>query len=251
MAGNGDPETVSARYPKHLWLIRHAESAGNVANDAALAAGRPELDLATRDMDVPLSPLGELQAAALGTFFRDLPEARAVVLCSPYRRAVDTARLAMEAAGTAAPVRLDERLREREFGILDRLTKVGIEARHPEQAAARAFLGKLYHRPPGGESWADVAERVRSVVTDLRLDHPGEDVVVVTHQAVIMLFRYVLEELDEATVLDLSRQVDLANTSITTYALEGDRLVLTGANDTAHLPEAATTDEPDRPAVPR
>ena len=242
---------MSARYPEHLWLVRHAESAGNVANDAALAAGLPELDLAHRDMDVPLSPRGEVQARDLGRFLADLPRPPAVVLSSPYRRAVDTARLALDAAGLRTRVRLDERLREREFGILDRLTKVGIEARHPEQAAARAFLGKLYHRPPGGESWADVAERVRAVVTDLRLDHAGEDVVVVTHQAVIMLFRYVLEELDEAAVLDLSRRVDLANTSVTTFAHDGDRLVLTGANDTSHLPAEVTTDEPDRSGVPR
>lgn len=242
---------MTARYPEHLWLIRHAESAGNVANDAALAAGLPELDLATRDMDVPLSPVGEVQARALGSFFAGLEQPPSVVLCSPYRRAVDTARLALDAAGLQARLRLDERLREREFGILDRLTKVGIEARHPEQAAARAFLGKLFHRPPGGESWADVAARVRAVVTDLRLDHPGEDVVVVTHQAVIMLFRYVLDELDEPTVLDLSRRVDLANTAVTGYEHDGERLALVAFNDTSHLPDVVTTDEPDRPVAPR
>src|SRR3546814_12442354 len=103
----------------------------------------------------------------------------------------------------------DERLREREFGILDRLTKVGIEARHPEQAAARAFLGKLYHRPPGGESWADVAARVRTVLTDLRPDHTGERVCIVAHQAVITLCRYALEGLDETSVLPLDKAGDI------------------------------------------
>ena len=242
---------MSARHPNTLWLIRHAESAGNVANDAALAAGLPELDLAARDMDVPLSPLGEDQARALGSFFGGLEQRPTAVVCSPYRRAVDTAALAMDAAGVDSPVRLDERLREREFGILDRLTKVGIEARHPEQAAARAFLGKLDHRPPGGESWADVALRVRGFLTDLRLDHAGDDVVIVTHQAVIMLFRYVLEGLDEARVLEVSRREDIANTSVTTYRSDGDGLQLAGFNDTSHLPEPETTDEPDLPVAPR
>jgi 2,3-bisphosphoglycerate-dependent phosphoglycerate mutase len=242
---------VSARYPDTLWLIRHAESAGNVANDAALAAGLPELDLAARDMDVPLSPLGEVQARALGAFFEQLERPPAAVVCSPYRRAVDTAALAMDAAGLDVPVRLDERLREREFGILDRLTKVGIERRHPDQAAARAFLGKLYHRPPGGESWADVAARVRSFLADVRLDHAGDEVVVVTHQAVIMLFRYVLEELDEERLLEIGRRVDVANTSVTGYRAADRRMELTRFNDTAHLPDPVTTDEPDRPVVPR
>jgi broad specificity phosphatase PhoE len=92
---------------------------------------------------------------------------------------------------------------------------------------------------------------VRSVVTDLRLDHPGEDVVVVTHQAVIMLFRYVLDELDEPTVLDLSRRVDLANTAVTGYEHDGERLALVSFNDTSHLSDVVTTDEPDRPVAPR
>ncbi|MDP1820480.1 MAG: histidine phosphatase family protein [Acidimicrobiales bacterium] len=242
---------MSGPYPTSLTLVRHAESAGNVANDAALEAGLPELDLASRDMDVPLSELGEAQATALGAWFAGRPSPPDVVWCSPYRRAVDTATLALAAAGLDVPIRLDERLREREFGVLDRLTKLGIEARFPEQAAARAFLGKFFHRPPGGESWADVAARVRSIVTDLRLDHAHEDVVVVTHQAVIMLFRYVLDGLDEAALLGLDDTIDIANTSVGTYEGDGSSLRLTKFNNTDHLPERATTDEPDRPVAPR
>jgi broad specificity phosphatase PhoE len=243
-------------YPASLTLIRHAQSAGNVANDAALAAGLPELDLATRDMDVPLSDLGRSQAVQLGAWFRTAPPPD-VVLSSPYVRAVDTARLAMEAAGVEAPLVLDERLREREFGILDRLTKVGIVDRYPEQAAARAFLGKLFHRPPGGESWADVAGRVRSVLRDLRLDHAGEHVVVVTHQAVIMLFRYVLDGLDETSLLELDRTVQIANTAVSTWTSTGPPragergMRLEVFDDSRHLAPAQTTEAPDRPVAPR
>ena len=111
-------------HPRRLDVIRHGQSAGNVANDAARAGGLEVLDLATRDMDVPLSDLGRAQAEALGTWFAGVdPD---VVVTSPYRRAVDTARLALDAAGAVdRPLRLDERLREREFGILDRLTRAG------------------------------------------------------------------------------------------------------------------------------
>lgn len=237
---------------RSLSLVRHAESAGNVANAAALASGLHELDLAIRDMDVPLSDLGEVQAKALGTWLGALDREPAALVASPYRRAVDTAVLAMDAADRHPPLVLDERLREREFGILDRLTKPGIEARHPEQAAARAFLGKLYHRPPGGESWADVASRVRSVISDLRLDHAGHDVVVVSHQAVIMLFRYVLEQLDEPTLLALDKREQIANTAVCTYeATAAGALRLVTWNDTSHLPDAATTDDSDLPVAPR
>lgn len=243
---------VTIGHPRTLWLVRHAESAGNVANAAALAGGLPELDLADRDMDVPLSERGVRQAEALATWLTGLPDPPDVVWCSPYVRAMDTARLALDGAGLELPVVADERLREREFGILDRLTKVGIEARHPEQAAARAFLGKFYHRPPGGESWADVVARVRSVLTSLRLDHSGERVCVVAHQAVITLSRYVLEGMDEREVLALDRHDDIPNTAITTYTSDGAKPpVLESANDVAHLPEEIRTDAPDRPVVPR
>ncbi len=234
---------------RSLSLVRHAQSAGNVANDAALAAGLPELDLAHRDMDVPLSALGTAQARALGGWLRTADAS--IVIASPYRRAVDTICLAMDASDRELPLVLDERVREREFGILDRLTKVGIEARHPEQAAARAFLGKFFHRPPGGESWADVAGRVRSILSDLRLDHAGEDVVIVTHQAVIMLFRYVLDGLDEASLLALDRKVQIANTAVATYRDDGDGLRLLSFNDTSHLPDEATTAASDLPVAPR
>jgi len=238
-------------FPRTLSLIRHAQSAGNVANDAALLAGLPELDLALRDMDVPLSELGEIQAAALGEWFAELARAPSVVLCSPYKRAVDTAAIAMKAGGTDAPVQLDERLREREFGVLDRLTKVGIEARFPEQAAARAFIGKFFHRPPGGESWTDVAARVRGVMTDLRRGYPDQDVVIITHQAVIMLFRYVLDELTEAELIDLDSREQIANTAVTSYASTDGFLRLVEFNDSSHLPAAETTDASDRSVAPR
>jgi broad specificity phosphatase PhoE len=242
--------TPTVGHPGRLDLIRHGQSAGNVANDRAHADRLEMLDLATRDMDVPLSELGERQAAALGRWFAD--QQPDLVVSSPYRRAIDTARLALADAGRPDAVLLDERLREREFGILDRLTRAGIEARHPDQAAARTFLGKMYHRPPGGESWVDVAARVRSFYRDLRLDHVADHVVVVAHQAVILLFRYVLEDLTEAEVFAIDRAEDIANTAVTTYVGDGETVpTLTAYNDHRHLPSDLATTRPDVPAAPR
>ena len=54
------------KWPQSIWIVRHGQSAGNVARDAAEAAGLPLIDIAARDVDVPLSELGEQQACALG-----------------------------------------------------------------------------------------------------------------------------------------------------------------------------------------
>ena len=49
--------------PVELWLLRHGQSLGNVARDSARSSKLEVLDIADRDMDVPLSPLGAEQAA--------------------------------------------------------------------------------------------------------------------------------------------------------------------------------------------
>jgi broad specificity phosphatase PhoE len=202
--------------------VRHGESAGNVARDAAEAAGAEWIDIAERDMDVPLSSRGEEQAVALGEWLGDLGRAQpTVALASPYVRAQETARLALDAGGlSGVPLAIDERLREREFGILDRLTRAGIEQRFPDQAEARARVGKFYHRPPGGESWADVALRVRSLIDSVSRERARERVLVVAHQVVLLMFRYVLEDLTERDILAIDKAGDLTNCSVTTYAFD-------------------------------
>ena len=114
-------------------------------------------------------------------------------------------------------VHTDERLRDRELGILDRLTKLGVEKRYPEEAERRRWLGKLYYRPPGGESWADVALRLRSVLDELNTLGKGHRVMLVCHDAVIMLFRYILEGMSEEELLDLAAGTTILNASITRY----------------------------------
>ena len=145
---------IEQKWPHALWIVRHGQSAGNVARDAAEAASLPLIDLVTRDVDTPLSELGQRQSRELGRWFGQLPaaESPSVVLCSPYVRAVATARLVCETAGMRNALVADERLREKEFGALDRLTKLGIRQKYPDLAEQRAHVGKFYFRPPGGES---------------------------------------------------------------------------------------------------
>jgi broad specificity phosphatase PhoE len=222
-----------------LLLVRHGESAGNVAAAHAAESGAELIDVPARDADVPLSATGIEQARALGAGLARLPEDRRPdsVWCSTYRRAQETAELALEAAGLSVPLRLDERLRDRELGVLDMLTVAGVEARYPEEAARRRWLGKFYHRPPGGESWADLALRVRSLLLDLdRFEH-GRRVLLVCHDAVVMTFRYVCEGLNESQVLGIAHEDPVRNVSVTRLVRAADSLVwkLDTYNDVAHL----------------
>ncbi|HEU5481541.1 MAG TPA: histidine phosphatase family protein [Sphingomicrobium sp.] len=212
-------------WPARLWLVRHGQSQGNVARDKADEAGHHEIAIDVRDVDVPLSELGHRQARATGEWFASLPreERPEVILSSPYLRAKQTAQEMCDAGalagGPARPI-IDERLREREFGIFDRLTTAGIRARYPEEAEHRAMLGKFYHRPPGGESWADVILRLRSMLNTINLHYSDRRVLVVCHQVVVLCFRYILEELDEAEILRIDKQAEVLNCGICTYEFE-------------------------------
>jgi ribonuclease H / adenosylcobalamin/alpha-ribazole phosphatase len=243
---------MAQRWPSTLWIVRHGQSAGNVARDLADQAGHERIDIASRDVDVPLSELGEAQAAALGAWFAGLPDRPQAVLASPYLRAIRTAELIGEGGGFGAdvPICRDERLREKEFGILDGLTTAGITARLPEQRAFRQLLGKFYHRPPGGESWCDVILRLRSVLDTIALHHAESRVLIVAHQVVVLCLRYILEGMDEATILGIDREGDVANCSVTEFAYDpaagrwgGMRLVR--YNDASAVAEVAVTRAPD------
>ena len=201
---------------RELLLVRHGESQGNVAASDARAAGAQQIDVPARDADVDLSPLGQRQARAIGGSLAAMAgEARPQALVvSPYLRARETARLACAEAGLDLPTRIDERLRDRELGVLDRLTFEGVQARFPEEAERRRWQGKFYHRPAGGESWVDVALRLRSWLAELDRASVPDRLLVVSHDVVIALLRYVCEDLDEEQVLELARDTPLRNASL-------------------------------------
>ena len=250
------------RWPDILWVVRHGESAGNLARDAADAAGEAEIDIDIRDVDVPLSDLGEEQSRALGRWFAAMPRATRpnVVLTSPYLRALRTAEIVQAEGGlvTGVNFNIDERLREKEFGILDRLTRVGIERRHAEQASFRRIHGKFYHRPPGGESWCDVILRLRSVLDTVSLHCGRKRVLIVGHQVVVLCMRYLLENMDEKTILAIDAEGDVANCGVTEYRFESEsegsgRLALERYNFVAPLLQQGTpvTSAPDKKVAAR
>ena len=124
----------------------------------------------------------------------------------------------------------------RELGVLDLLTGYGVRQRMPAEADRRRRLGKFYHRPPGGESWADVALRLRSFLGDLRRAHPGGRALVVGHEAVVLLLRYLIEGLTEAELMDVARSTTIANCSLTSWRRNGTgELRLRDFNRVDHL----------------
>jgi broad specificity phosphatase PhoE len=220
-----------------LGVIRHGESLGNVAAERAEATGGEAVDIDLPDPLVPLSERGRGQAEGIGRWLAGLPadERPDTVISSPYRRAHETATIALALLEDAPRLLVDERFRDRELGILDRLTSRGVAARLPDEDARRRYLGKFYYRPPGGESWADVALRLRSVLGPLH----QRRVLIFAHEAVVHLIRYVVEEATVDEVLAYGR-TPLANVGLTAWQRTESGLRLVAADADVGVAEPAT-----------
>jgi len=235
---------------KELWLARHGESVGNVAASQAEVEGLDVIPLDVRDADVPLSGTGREQALALGEWVSAHREGIDAYWVSPYVRARETLAIALGTDGPDATIVVDERIRDRELGVLDLLTRRGVARLHPEETARRQHLGKFYHRPPGGESWADVALRLRSFLRDA-LNGPEERAMLVAHDAVVMLVLYVLLPMGEEELLDFAKDHVVLNASVTHLTRGADGWQITAFSDVGHLRRegADVTAHPGSPDV--
>lgn len=141
-----------------------------------------ERGIATGWLDGELSERGRELARQLGD--RRRAEADAVY-SSDLGRAVETARIAF---GETAPIQLDERLRECDYGELNG---------HPVAEIDAERLLRIATPFPGGQSYLDVVERTRTFLEDLRVRHDGQRVIAISHSA----NRWALQHLLEGTPL--------------------------------------------------
>ena len=216
-------------FPKSLWLIRHGQSTANLVRQKAEAEKLLTIDFPEREMDVSLSLKGVEQAISVGRWFKFQPQKPTLIFTSPYLRTLETSRLIAENANLKnLEIIQDERLRERELGMFDGLTKLGAMQKFPEECEKREFLGKFYYRPHGGENWADVALRLRNFWRDLCLNYADEKILIVTHEVVIRVFRYVIEKMTEAEIMAIDQASDIGNGAVSAYQFdaEGNKFAL-------------------------
>ncbi|MFJ8581325.1 histidine phosphatase family protein [Micromonospora sp. NPDC093277] len=224
-----------------LIIVRHGQSTANVAFADAQARGLADHGLTGRDADIELSPLGWEQAGHLGRWLAGQPvdQRPEVVVCSPYLRARQTWTRAAESAaelGVTCPHAIvDERLCDRLMGDLELLTPIMIANQFPAEAARLTADGLYAYRPPGGEAFHDVAERVKAVLDDVNRAHSGRRVLVVAHDAVVVAVRHLIEGLSFTDLDAILAVTPVSNTSITRYAHARGRLGLVKFAATPHL----------------
>jgi broad specificity phosphatase PhoE/ribonuclease HI len=199
-----------------LWLLRHGETQHTV--EKRFSGGR---------FDPELSEQGLRQADVTARFLARRGGVDAVIT-SPLRRARATADRVAE--DLRLPVYVDDRLRECDFGEWDGLTFDEVQQRWPEETAA--WLASTAVAPPGGESFDQVAERVRAALSHLLERFAGRTLLVVAHVTSIKtIVRFALDAPSHSI-----NRMHLAPASLTTVQYyEDGNCALYAFNDSAHL----------------
>jgi probable phosphoglycerate mutase len=150
------------------------------------------------------------------------------VLSSPLQRAYDTASAAATALGL--DVAVEEDLIETDFGAWEGLTFA--EARERDPDLHGRWLRDTSLRPPDGESFNDVGERIQRVRKRIIAQHPGATVLLVSHVTPIKtLLRLAL---DAGPSILHRLHLDLASLSITEFYPDGGASVRL-VNQTSYL----------------
>ncbi|MFJ1784036.1 bifunctional RNase H/acid phosphatase [Streptomyces anulatus] len=204
--------------PATLVLLRHGETALTPEKRFSGSGGT----------DPELSATGRGQAERAAEHFADLGTVQEIV-SSPLRRCRETA--AAVAGRLGLDVRIDEGLRETDFGAWEGLTFGEVRERYADDLTA--WLASPDTAPTGGgESFAEVAERVAAARDRIVARYAGRTVLLVTHVTPIKtLVRLALGAPPEALF-----RMELSAASISTVAHYADgnasvRLL----NDTSHL----------------
>jgi broad specificity phosphatase PhoE len=191
-------------------LVRHGETD---ANRAGLLLGRA---------DPPLNERGRQQAAATAAALRH--EVSPIVLSSPLARTRETAWEIGQATG--APITIDDRLAELDYGDWDEQRVADL----PHHTVERWRSDPTF-APPGGESLADLRARVAPVEVEAFDQATDRSVIIVSHVSPIKAMILCALGLDDAYAWRL--RLDVA--SICRLGPGPLGPVLIAFNETGHL----------------
>ncbi|MBW2621509.1 MAG: histidine phosphatase family protein [Deltaproteobacteria bacterium] len=195
-------------------FVRHGQTEWNVEGRAQGHA------------DSILTSLGRAQAAAVGKRLKELEFTR--LYSSDLGRTQQTAGII--AGYTGHGIITDPRLREKNMGVFEGLTRPEIEENYSEELA-RYFKLDPDHVVTNGESDRQFFTRSTACFEELASSHSGETIVVVTHGGVLKnLFYYVID-----LPLEAPRRHSILNSSLNTVLRENGNWRLETWGDVTHL----------------
>lgn len=221
--------------PLRLVLVRHGESARNAAKREAFFLTEQARQLVAQFSyaDNPLTENGWRQARETGAVLRERFGVPDCLYHSGFRRASDTAAAIVGAYDPAEQACIEMCtnifIRERDTGYGYNMTAQEADRAFPWLQEYWAMCGGFYARPPGGESLADVVQRVYLFLDMLFRSREGKLIFVVTHSGTTRCFRFLLERWTHAEV---EAAAGTENCGVTVYGYDAERrrMVLEEAN---------------------
>lgn len=178
----------------HLYFVRHGQSIWNVENKICGAT------------DIALTELGHNQAIETGKKFIEQGLKADEILYSPLIRAAETARHISEMTGI--PVRMEERLREQNFGKYESTARDGEEFKKAKQ--------QFVCRYDGGESMLHLAQRIYNLLDDIKKEADEKTYILVAHNGIARVIQSYFYEMTNEEYGDFG----VANCTITRYDFE-------------------------------
>lgn len=225
----------AANRPALLVLVRHGQSQRNVVKKVNRFYLDDEARKAVKgvpDHLIELTDEGWRQAQVTGVAMREQYGVFDYVVHSGYRRTVQTCDAILAAYSEEERARMPVRhhlfVRERDGGHAYDMTDAEAQAAFPWLNDYWTTFGPFFARPPGGESLADVCERVYAFLQKLTRTMAGRRVLVVTHGGTMWCFRYVLERWTYEEAERRFTTESNPNCSVTAYRFDAavGRLVL-------------------------
>jgi broad specificity phosphatase PhoE len=121
------------------------------------------------------------------------------------------------------------------MGELELLTDSMIAQRFPAEVTRRRDAEAFTYHPPGGESYGDIAVRLEALMHDLHAQYAGHRVFLVAHDAVVLMLRYVIEQITVDDLATIMQAGPVANASLTRFDGSSGRLQLVQYNAVDHL----------------
>ena len=175
----------------HFYFIRHGQSVWNVENKICGAT------------DIALTEKGHEQAIETGKKIIEQGLSADMILYSPLVRAAETARHISEMTGI--PMRVEERLREQNFGKYEGTARDGAEFKE----AKKQFVCRY----EGGESMLHLAQRIYNLLDDVKAESEEKTYILVAHNGIARVIQSYFYEMTNAEYAEFG----VENCSITRY----------------------------------
>ncbi len=225
--------------PLQLVLVRHAESVRNqVKKDASFFADETARNKVRgiADEEVPLTEGGKAQARITGHVLKQSFGMFDYVYHSGYKRTVETVdeilKSYTDAERERMHVRMSSFIRERDSGYAYDMTEEEAKKQFPWMEEYWKTFGGFFAVPPGGESYAQVAQRIYLFLDTIFRDRKGQRVLVVSHAGAISAFRFLLEQWSYERAVSATTEQKPLNCGVTVYEYDKsiNRLMLKSYN---------------------